>query len=337
MARPGANPRDHPSIATLSSFAPACRSYRATAAGCLTCNIEQPTPSLAAIRRDRFANPCADILAGIVVTLALIPEAIGFSVVAGVDPRGRSAGSVSTPPFIIRVPGNGTAPDREPFWQAALAAQRVLCRTPWCAFPSGVAVRIRTCDPCRVKPLRRNFSYALYDLLGKERYWLLFTTWTVRRPLVGPPAARELDSVELRQQYGATLPCKSAARGWAGQRPPKGAGIHLPERQPGSCSRLCASPAHDGPAPASQYSAAAWKVFFRIAFFSPSDRRSGRSRRQAIDWLNLARERHRAWPERQIETDSWVVILDRLPSRLPSSPADDLICPASLDESQLVA
>src|SRR3546814_6169196 len=29
----------------------------------------------------------ADILAGIVVALALIPEAIGFSLIAGVDPR----------------------------------------------------------------------------------------------------------------------------------------------------------------------------------------------------------------------------------------------------------
>ena len=34
-----------------------------------------------------FANPRADILSGIVVALALIPEAIGFSVIAGVDPK----------------------------------------------------------------------------------------------------------------------------------------------------------------------------------------------------------------------------------------------------------
>ncbi|MDA3889017.1 MAG: SulP family inorganic anion transporter, partial [Allgaiera sp.] len=44
-------------------------------------------PSLASVRRDWFANPRADILAGMVVALALIPEAIGFSVIAGVDPR----------------------------------------------------------------------------------------------------------------------------------------------------------------------------------------------------------------------------------------------------------
>ncbi len=40
-----------------------------------------------AIRRDWLAQPRADILAGIVVALALIPEAIGFSIIAGVDPR----------------------------------------------------------------------------------------------------------------------------------------------------------------------------------------------------------------------------------------------------------
>ncbi|MEO1969605.1 MAG: SulP family inorganic anion transporter [Sphingomonadaceae bacterium] len=43
--------------------------------------------SAAALRRDWLANPRADILAGIVVALALIPEAIGFSIIAGVDPR----------------------------------------------------------------------------------------------------------------------------------------------------------------------------------------------------------------------------------------------------------
>ena len=33
------------------------------------------------------ANPRTEFLSGIVVALALIPEAIGFSVVAGVDPK----------------------------------------------------------------------------------------------------------------------------------------------------------------------------------------------------------------------------------------------------------
>ncbi|GAA0272199.1 SulP family inorganic anion transporter [Alteraurantiacibacter aestuarii] len=42
---------------------------------------------MAALKRDWLANPRNDILAGIVVALALIPEAIGFSIIAGVDPR----------------------------------------------------------------------------------------------------------------------------------------------------------------------------------------------------------------------------------------------------------
>ncbi len=42
---------------------------------------------IASIRRNWLSNIRADILAGIVVALALIPEAIGFSIIAGVDPR----------------------------------------------------------------------------------------------------------------------------------------------------------------------------------------------------------------------------------------------------------
>lgn len=41
----------------------------------------------ATLRRDWLTNPKKEILAGIVVALALIPEAIGFSIIAGVDPR----------------------------------------------------------------------------------------------------------------------------------------------------------------------------------------------------------------------------------------------------------
>jgi len=44
-------------------------------------------PTLASLKREWLANPRGDILAGIVVALALIPEAIGFSIIAGVDPR----------------------------------------------------------------------------------------------------------------------------------------------------------------------------------------------------------------------------------------------------------
>ncbi|MCO6050428.1 SulP family inorganic anion transporter [Mesorhizobium sp. RP14(2022)] len=43
--------------------------------------------SLQTIRRDWLGNIRGDVLAGIVVALALIPEAIGFSIIAGVDPK----------------------------------------------------------------------------------------------------------------------------------------------------------------------------------------------------------------------------------------------------------
>ncbi|QYU68955.1 SulP family inorganic anion transporter [Leptolyngbya sp. 15MV] len=42
---------------------------------------------ISTLKREWLANPRRDILAGIVVALALIPEAIGFSIIAGVDPR----------------------------------------------------------------------------------------------------------------------------------------------------------------------------------------------------------------------------------------------------------
>jgi SulP family sulfate permease len=43
--------------------------------------------SLSKYRHEWFSNIRGDILSGIVVALALIPEAIGFSVIAGVDPK----------------------------------------------------------------------------------------------------------------------------------------------------------------------------------------------------------------------------------------------------------
>ncbi|MGB5972563.1 MAG: SulP family inorganic anion transporter, partial [Nodosilinea sp.] len=39
------------------------------------------------LKREWLVNPKADILAGAVVGLALIPEAIAFSIIAGVDPK----------------------------------------------------------------------------------------------------------------------------------------------------------------------------------------------------------------------------------------------------------
>jgi len=38
-------------------------------------------------KEEWFGNVRGDILAGIVVALALIPEAIAFSIIAGVDPK----------------------------------------------------------------------------------------------------------------------------------------------------------------------------------------------------------------------------------------------------------
>jgi SulP family sulfate permease len=43
--------------------------------------------SYASIQRDWFSNIRGDLLAGLVVALALIPEAIAFSIIAGVDPK----------------------------------------------------------------------------------------------------------------------------------------------------------------------------------------------------------------------------------------------------------
>jgi len=46
-----------------------------------------PMRSLSNYRQEWFSNIRGDILSGIVVALALIPEAVGFSVIAGVDPK----------------------------------------------------------------------------------------------------------------------------------------------------------------------------------------------------------------------------------------------------------
>jgi SulP family sulfate permease len=47
---------------------------------------QQPS-LLQRVRTTWFANPRADLLSGLVVALALIPEALSFSVIAGVDPK----------------------------------------------------------------------------------------------------------------------------------------------------------------------------------------------------------------------------------------------------------
>ena len=43
--------------------------------------------SIPAYRREWFGNIRGDLLSGLVVALALIPEAIAFSIIAGVDPK----------------------------------------------------------------------------------------------------------------------------------------------------------------------------------------------------------------------------------------------------------
>jgi len=43
--------------------------------------------SLHTLRQDWLSNIRNDLLAGLVVALALIPEAIAFSIIAGVDPK----------------------------------------------------------------------------------------------------------------------------------------------------------------------------------------------------------------------------------------------------------
>ena len=42
---------------------------------------------LLSAKQDWLGNIRGDILAGIVVALALVPEAIAFSIIAGVDPK----------------------------------------------------------------------------------------------------------------------------------------------------------------------------------------------------------------------------------------------------------
>ncbi len=74
-------------------------------------------------RRDWLSNIRGDILSGIVVALALIPEAIGFSIIAGVDPKVGLYASV-TIAIIISIAGG-----RPAMISAATAATAVLMGT----------------------------------------------------------------------------------------------------------------------------------------------------------------------------------------------------------------
>ncbi len=79
--------------------------------------------SLARLRADWFGNIKADVLAGLVVALALIPEAIAFSIIAGVDPKVGLYASFSIAVIIAFVGG------RPGMISAATAATAVLMVT----------------------------------------------------------------------------------------------------------------------------------------------------------------------------------------------------------------
>lgn len=65
--------------------------------------------SLHTLRQDWFSNVRNDLLAGLVVALALIPEAIAFSIIAGVDPK---VGLYAS--FCVFHPNSATHNDRNP-------------------------------------------------------------------------------------------------------------------------------------------------------------------------------------------------------------------------------
>lgn len=79
--------------------------------------------TLERVRRDWFGNVRGDVLAGIVVALALIPEAIAFSIIAGVDPKVGLYASFSIACLIAFVGG------RPGMISAATAATAVLMIT----------------------------------------------------------------------------------------------------------------------------------------------------------------------------------------------------------------
>jgi len=87
---------------------------------CVALGVKQHMSSIAALRREWLSNPRGDILAGTVVALALIPEAIGFSIIAGVDPKVGLYASFSIAVIIALVGG------RPGMISAATAAVAVL-------------------------------------------------------------------------------------------------------------------------------------------------------------------------------------------------------------------
>ena len=70
-----------------------------------TSNFNVRSLNLRALKREWLLNPKADILSGAVVGLALIPEAIAFSIIAGVDPKVGLYASLTMPIVIAFVGG----------------------------------------------------------------------------------------------------------------------------------------------------------------------------------------------------------------------------------------
>src|SRR5690606_41647425 len=69
-----------------AAFTPAPLLAGSTSRGAYALDSNRMT-TFARWRHEWLATPRTEILAGLVVALALIPEAIGFSIIAGVDPR----------------------------------------------------------------------------------------------------------------------------------------------------------------------------------------------------------------------------------------------------------
>ena len=115
VALPAANPPDHPVTKPFSSPV----NTRAS----LPCAFWKTMTFIDNFRRDWLSNIRGDVLAGIVVALALIPEAIGFSIIAGVDPKVALYASFSIA-VIISITGG-----RPGMISAATAATAVLMIT----------------------------------------------------------------------------------------------------------------------------------------------------------------------------------------------------------------
>ena len=115
VALPAANPPDHPVTKPFSSLA--------LVRALLPCAVWNPMTFIDNFRRDWLSNIRGDVLAGIVVALALIPEAIGFSIIAGVDPKVALYASFSIA-VLISITGG-----RPGMISAATAATAVLMTT----------------------------------------------------------------------------------------------------------------------------------------------------------------------------------------------------------------